>query len=113
MLMTDTAGNFIWTPNSVAGAAAAIPNRLAGSPLVISDEAAALGSAGDLILANLSMYGWATKKEVLFESTASYRWAEDMFSYRAIYRMDGHSLISQPLTAAHGSNTVSAFVVLD
>jgi len=113
MLLEDSAGNFIWVPNSIAGAATAVPNRLIGLPLVISDEAAAPGSAADLILANLGMYGWAMKKKVAFESTLAYRWAEDMYSYRAIYRMDGKSLLSQPLTAAHGSETLSAFVILD
>jgi HK97 family phage major capsid protein len=113
MLLEDSAGNFIWVPNSTAGAATAVPNRLIGLPLVISDEAAALGSAGDLILANLGMYGWAVKRRVVFESTLSHHWLADLFSYRAIYRMNGKSILSQRLTDVHGSETLSAFVILD
>jgi HK97 family phage major capsid protein len=110
--MVDSAGNYIWVPNMAAGASAAIPGSLLGLPLMISDECQALGTEGDLLLGNFGFYGLAIKKDVVFESTNAYRWTNDILDYRAIYRVDGHPLLDEAITPAHGSNSVSAFVVL-
>jgi len=113
MKLVDPVGNYVWTPNAGASADSKIPGRLFGLPLLITDQCAALGSVGDIVLGNFGTYGLAMKKEVAFEATDAHKWLEDTFSYRSIWRIDGHPLLHEAITPAHGSDTVSAFVTLE
>jgi HK97 family phage major capsid protein len=111
--MVDPLGNYVWLPNSAAGSEAKLPGTLFGHPLLVSDFCSALGSEGDVVLGNFGLYGLAMKKQVSFEATNAARWLNDEWSYRSIWRIDGKPLLNEPITPAHGSDTVSAFVVLD
>jgi HK97 family phage major capsid protein len=113
MKLQDPAGGYVWIANAGVPADSRLPGTLFGKPLLISEQCAALGSEGDILLGNFRMYGLALKKEVQFESTNAHRWLEDMLSYRAIFRCDGHPLLDGPITPANGTNTVSAFVKLN
>ena len=111
--LVDDAGNYIWIPNTVMGAAAAIPQMLLGFPVTVTDYASALGSEGDVILADLGYYALALREGVRFESTIAAQWSSDLVSFRCIMRGNGQGLLANEVTPMFGTNTLSPFVVLE
>lgn len=104
----DTGNNNLWLSSAVQG----MPPTLMGLPLLFSEKCPALGSKGDLMLCDLSMYGIGLRKEIIFEMSNSAGWQRDVLSFRVIIRCDGMPLIDRPFQPENG-NTVSAFVALD
>ena len=105
----DDAGAFIWqgTP-----AAADVAMSLFGRPVFVTDAAAALGTRGDVVLADFAAYAVAVKSGVVLERTEAARWNEDIYSFRAILRADGAALLDRPIAPANGDTSLSWCVVL-
>jgi HK97 family phage major capsid protein len=113
--MTDAGTHAVWlgsSMNDLKGAAAGMPSSLMGYPLFFVDRLPALGSKGDLVLADLSYYfihdgSWALdlSTELLFLT--------DRSVFRIIHNVDAKPALTEPLQleGAAGS-TVSPFVVL-
>lgn len=113
LLMVDGASQYIWVPNSGQGAAMAVPQQLLGYPLMVSDYCSALGSKGDVVLADFSYYALATRENVRFETSVAPGWTQDLVSFRCLLRGNGQPLLSQPVTPMYGSKQLSPFVVLE
>jgi len=110
--MTGDDDSFIWMPSMVDSAKSAMPGRLLGLPLFISDKASQLGAKGDVILADFSFYGFVQKRGIIVEMSNSPLWTQDVLSFRAITRCDGKPLLSQTITPQNGGDSLSPFVVL-
>ncbi|MCX5839409.1 MAG: phage major capsid protein [Deltaproteobacteria bacterium] len=98
---------------STPGPAGALPMTIFGMPLRITEKLPALGTKGDLVLADLSFYGLAVREQGRMERTNSAQWLSDVVDFRLIVRFDGKPLISSPYTPAGGGVTLSPFVVLE
>jgi HK97 family phage major capsid protein len=107
--LTTAAGQLVLT--GAPGASAAVPMTLFGRPIRITEKCAALGSEGDVILADLSYYGLATRETGRFEATNAAQWTQDILDYRLIWRLNGQPMIKTPLKPAKGT-TLSPFVAL-
>jgi len=112
LLLTDTVGNYIWTPGSFKGAGAAPPQAILGLPLFVSEKANNLGSEGDIILVALSAYAMGWREQIVLETSNIPGWSEDLVSFRVIARLDGRALLDSPVTPAYGGNTLSWAVTL-
>jgi len=105
--LKDPAGNLIWNSNARSGA----PGHLMGVPVYFTDRLAAVGTSGDIVLADLSHYG-------IKDGTGLTMFA-DMYTQadRGItrlfvnWRVDGRPLL---LTPVKGNDLTarSAFVTL-
>jgi len=84
-----------------------------GMPVRVSEKLPALGTTGDVILADLSYYALAMREEGRLESTISAAWTSDQTDLRLIVRADGGPLVDTPITPAGGGDTISPFVRLD
>lgn len=84
--------------------------RIKGKPVIVTEFNAALGTVGDVVLANLDDYLlWERGPE--FASSIHLRFDYDESVFRAVYRCDG--LTATPkLTPYKGSVQQSAFVAL-
>jgi len=107
--MADASSRAIWMPGG--SAAAASPGLLYGRPLFLTDKVPALGTKGDLVLADLSMYAVGIRQNISVERSESAEWYADLVSLRTILRADGTSLLDNAITPQNGTD-LSAFVVL-
>ena len=108
--ITDTAGNYIWLPNMqpISG----IPSTLFGLPVMFTEKLPAVGSAGDVLLADFNYYLLGDRQATTIESTRYDRWQYDQTSWRVVHRVDGQPWLSTWLTYQDGATTVSPFVIL-
>jgi len=86
--------------------------RLKGRPVVVVENCSTLGTAGDIVLADLSQYFLADKGGIEAASSIHVAFLTDESAFRFIYRVDGQPAWSAVLTPAKGSNTLSPFVAL-
>jgi HK97 family phage major capsid protein len=87
---------------------------LLGKPVLEIEQAAALGSVGDILFTNLNEYVVITKQgEGLRADTSMHvRFLYDEMTFRWVYRVNGQPAARTALTPANGSSTLSAFVAL-
>ena len=112
--MVDTAGGYIFLPNSVAGAAAGVPMTLLGKPILVTERAKDLGESGDLVLCAPDAYAWITRSPggMIMESTNAFRFSEDKTSIRVLIRVDGTPLLDKAVQPQNGGSSLSWAVQL-
>lgn len=109
-LSVGTGGVPVYLP---AGGAAYQPlSTLFGKPVLVIEQAATLGTVGDILLADLSCYLLADKGGIEAESSIHVQFLTDEMTLRWTYRMDAQPLLAQPITPFKGSDTLSCFVAL-
>jgi len=106
-----TAGNVpLFVP---AGGASGSPlNTLLGLPLIPIEQAAALGTPGDLILADFNQYMLIEKGGIETAMSIHVRFEYDESMLRFVMRADGQPMWRAPMTPYKGSLTKSPFVTL-
>lgn len=105
-----TGGVPVYLPaNGISGSSY---GTLFGRPVVPIEYGSALGTAGDIILADLSQYVLADKGGVQSASSMHVAFLTDEMVFRFIYRVDGEPIWNAPLTPFKGSVTKSPFVTL-
>ena len=83
-----------------------------GRPVIPVEYCAALGTIGDVILADWSEYLVIDKGGIQSASSIHVRFIYDETTFRSVYRVDGQPAWQVALTPAHGANLLSPFVVL-
>uniref|UniRef100_A0A6M3KIC4 Putative capsid protein n=1 Tax=viral metagenome TaxID=1070528 RepID=A0A6M3KIC4_9ZZZZ len=106
-----TGGALVYMPpGGISGAPYA---TLKGRPMIPCEQAATLGTAGDIILADLSQYVMIDKGSVQSASSIHVNFATDQTAFRFVYRCDGQPMWDTYLTPYKGSTSYqSPFVVL-
>ena len=84
-----------------------------GRPIVPIEHCQTLGTAGDVILADLSQYVLATKGGVNGAWSMHVRFLYGEMTFRITLRADGQSVWNSALTPFKGSNTISPFIVVE
>ena len=110
--LKDAAGRNLYF---AAGTIGQTPNaKLFGIPVVYSYHCAAVGSTGDVILADFSQYFVSTKVNGGLETAMSMHLYFDSaeVAYRIVYRIDGKVARQVPLTIPSSPNTRSGFAAL-
>lgn len=102
-------------PLFIPGNSAAVgsPTTLLGLPMEPIEQAAALGTPGDLILADMSEYLVIDKGDMQSAMSIHMRFDYDESVLRFVTRIDGQPMWRSALTPFKGSATKSPFVVLD
>jgi HK97 family phage major capsid protein len=85
---------------------------LYGRPMVTTEYNAALGTQGDILLADLSQYTLVDKGGVQAATSMHVAFLTDEMVFRITYRVDGRSMWTTAITPFKGSNTRSPFVAL-
>jgi HK97 family phage major capsid protein len=85
-----------------------------GKPLLFSEHCQTLGTAGDIVVADLAGYCLATKQGGGIDFAASIHLFFDynIQAFRWIFRMGGQPYLSAAVSPANGTNTKSHFVAL-
>jgi len=113
MNMMDAAGGAVGTGTYIWGSAAAgVPARLLGLPIIFTEKVPRIGTAGDIGLYDFKYYLLGDRQATTVESTKFDQWAYDQTSWRVVHRVDGQPWLSTQLTYQDGTSTVSPFVIL-
>lgn len=75
---------------------------LLGREVVFSEKCSAVGTEGDIILADLSQYCVGLRQEITIERSAHVRFANDEVVFRGITRLDGQGLWGSAFTPLNG-----------
>jgi HK97 family phage major capsid protein len=94
------------------GLSAAPFGTLLGRPITPIEHCAALGTVGDIMLADLSQYLMIEKGGLEAASSMHVQFLTDEMTFRFILRTDGQPKRNSVLTPYKGSDTLSAFVTL-
>jgi HK97 family phage major capsid protein len=87
---------------------------LLGRPIVWSRKApGAMGTQGDISLADYSYYAIGDRQDVRVETSEHAYFLADKTAFKVIERVDGTPLLLAPLTPENGGPTLSAFVQLE
>lgn len=114
----DTIGQFplltvgqqpVFLPNnSVAGSIQY--GTFLGFPVIPVEQAETLGTAGDVVLANLSKYVLITQGGVRAAQSMHVRFIFDEMTFKWSFDVNGQSIVKTPITPFRGSSTLSPFV---
>ena len=85
---------------------------LMGRPVVFHEHGAALGTPGDILLADLSQYVMIDKNGVRQDYSIHVNFLTDEGVFRFVYRVDGQVWWKKPLTPKSGGSTLSPFISL-
>lgn len=105
-----TGGQLVYLPPG--GLSAAPYATLYGRPLVATEYNAALGTPGDILLADYSQYTLVDKGGVQAATSMHVAFLTDEMVFRITYRVDGKSMWTKAMTPFKGSLTKSPFVAL-
>lgn len=89
------------------------PNPLLmGRPVVFVEACAALGTVGDIVLADLSKYITVTKGAVKGDQSMHFYFDQNVRAFRFVLRLGGQPWLSAAIARKNGSSTLSHFVTL-
>lgn len=102
----------IWT-SPQAGFREAPNGMLLGRPVILSEQCQTLGDVGDIYFAAFDWYQTITKGQGIDFATSMHLWFDyDITAFRAIFRIDGASLIRAAITPPNSTVKRSPFVSL-
>ena len=84
-----------------------------GRPIIVTEQCAAAGSTGDIILADFGSYVIGQRELIVRVSgeVPDY-WQANKTVWEFVFRGDGQPVMSAPITPLNGSSTLSTFVTL-
>lgn len=85
---------------------------LLGRPVIETEYNSALGTPGDILLADMSQYTLIDKGGVNAATSMHVAFLTDEMVFRVTYRVDGKPMWKDPITPFKGSNTRSPFVAI-
>ncbi|MCC7168772.1 MAG: phage major capsid protein [Rhodospirillales bacterium] len=108
-LLFDKAGPVVFTTPTEESEFAGFMN---GRGVIEMEQCSAIGDLGDVILADFSQYGLATKGGIQQQTSMHVRFDYDETAFKFTLRVDGRPLWNSASTPTHGSNSQSPFVTL-
>ena len=105
-LSVGTGGSAIWLNNGVEGP----PMTILGRPVIFTEKAMTVGSAGDISLVDLSYYLIGDRQQMVMSTSPHYKFQNDQTAVRIIERVDGRPWLNTAITPQQGANTLSPFV---
>lgn len=101
----------LWLPGQQAFQAPQF--TLMGLPIVVSEKAPKLGSAGDISLIDFGFYLIGDRQAMTATSSPHYKFQNDQTAFKIVTRVDGRAWIQSAITPRNAStNTLSPFVTL-
>lgn len=105
---SDAASFNIFVQNAALGPA----GTLLGLPIDWTGKNPALGTAGDVMLIDWSMYLLGDRQMYTFDVDRSFKFQNNQTAFRAVIAIDGQPWLSSSITLMDGATTVSPYVVL-
>lgn len=103
-----TGGGPVWVSNMAGGP----PNSIYGRPIIFTEKASTLGTAGDIMFVDLSYYLIGDRQALTTSASPHVRFVNQETVIMFSERVDGRMWLDSALTPRNGSNTVSPAVAL-
>jgi HK97 family phage major capsid protein len=103
-----TGGSAIWLNNGASGP----PVTILGRPLIFTEKAKTVGTAGDLSLVDFGFYLIGDRQVMTAKSSEHVGFAADTTAFRIIERVDGRPWLETAITPKNSGDTVSPFVTI-
>lgn len=110
--LKDENNNYIWHPGMNASIADKAMGTLYGIPLVVTEKCPAVGTTGDIILADFGHYLIGDRGGLRVDYSQHFKFQSDQMAYRVIKRVDGQPWLKQAITPRRGGATLSPFVAI-
>jgi HK97 family phage major capsid protein len=107
-LSVGTGGGPVWMGNGVGSP----PITILGRPVIFTEKAQTLGTAGDIFFVDLSHYLIGDRQALTMNRSEHVLFTTDEIVWRFIQRLDGRPWLTSALTPRNGSNTVSPYLNL-
>lgn len=107
-LTVGTGGNAVWNANGQGP----LPTTLLGRPIIYSEKAETVGTAGDIYFVDFSQYLIGDRQSLEVRSSEHSRFANDQTEFIFIQRLDGKPIVDSAVTPRNGSNTMSPYINL-
>lgn len=89
-----------------------MPMTILGRPVIVSEKATSLGSAGDINFVDFGFYLVGDRQAMSARQSEDFRFNTDVTAFRVIERLDGRPWLAQAITPQNGGDTLSPFVNL-
>ena len=90
--------------------ALAPPTTLLGRPIIYTEKAETLGTAGDLYFVDFSQYLIGDRASMEVASSPHVQFINDRTVWRLIQRVDGRPWLESALTPRNGTSTLSPYI---
>lgn len=112
LTMTVGAGNAaVWLGGgNFPSGAANPPMSMLGCPIIVSEKARQLGTAGDITFCDFGYYLVGDRQAMSARQSEDYKFQNDVTAFRIINRVDGRPWLSDPITPQNGGDSLSPFV---
>jgi HK97 family phage major capsid protein len=110
--LKDENSNYILLPGSNSNIAGALPQTIYGIPVIVSEKLPALGTSGDILLADMSYYLIGDRQQLTVDESIHVKFQTDEKSWRFVSRVAGQPWIDSAITPRAGGSTLSPFVKL-
>jgi HK97 family phage major capsid protein len=110
--LKDENNNYIWHPGFTGSIASGSQGTLYGLPIVITEKLPAVGTTGDILLADFGHYLIGDRSGLRVEESIHYKFNNDQKAWRLIKRVDGQPWLESAITPRAGGSTLSPFVAV-
>lgn len=110
--LKDENSNYILLPGMNSSISGALPTTIYGIPVVVTEKLPALGTSGDIMLADMRYYLIGDRQRITVDESIHVKFASDEKSWRFVTRVDGQPWIDSAITPRAGGSTLSPFVKL-
>lgn len=107
-LSVGTGGSAIWLNNGTVGP----PMSILGRPVYFTEKVPSITDQGCLSFIDPGYYLIGDRQTMRAETSAHYRFGNDITTMRFIQRLDGRPWIADSITPQHGQSDLSPFVTL-
>lgn len=104
---TNYAGAYLW-----GNAASSIPAQFLGRPIFFTDKLPAVGTKGDLMLADFKYYLIGDRQATTVDTSVDQQFKFNQTAFRVVHRVDGQPWLSSPIVYQDNAS-YSPFVVLN
>jgi HK97 family phage major capsid protein len=113
-MLNNTTSNtsLVWINQYAGGVANKMPITLLGMPIYFSEKCPEVGTAGDVMLLDLTKYLCGDRMQLLIESSPYPNFTTYQMVWRSVWRGDGQPQFDAATTLASGTTTVSPHIIL-
>lgn len=113
-MVNNTSSNqsLVWINQLNGGAANKMPVTLLGIPIYFTEKCPVLGTAGDVMLLDMTKYLCGDRLQLAIEASPYPYFGTYQMVWRAVWRGDGMPWFDAATTLADGTTTVSPHVIL-
>lgn len=107
-LNVGTGGSAVWISNIAGGP----PGTIFGQPIIKTEKAQTLGTAGDIMCVDMGYYLIGDRQSLQVRPSEHVNFTTDEMVWRFVQRVDGQPWLLSALTPRRGSNSFSPFINL-